>query len=171
VLVPLLSGAVLALALVVALLVAQAADDGSTASGVAGVRVDRDVELDADNFCGWTTGSHPIPLVSAEPLVMRVDARCNAPAEPDPVVDVGTSVYAGPSNDDPADKVGAIRSGNTFVPQCWQRSDDVVEDASADPNRSDLWIRSEQPAGFVPDVNVGGGYTEEQLTGLGLPRC
>lgn len=154
----------------VGLLIVRVLDDGSEPSGVAGVRIDRDLPLDADNFCGWELGTDPIPLVSADPLVMRVDARCNAPAEPDPVLDVGTAIFDRPDNE-AGTKVGVIRSGNTFLPECYVVSADVVGDASPDPNSSGIWVRAVEPAGFLPVINLGGGYTEEQLDALALPQC
>jgi hypothetical protein len=147
--------------------VAGVIDDAST---FAGVPVRPRLTLDLANFCRWTLGTAPIPLVSAEPLTMRIDARCNFPAEPDPEKDVGSSVYRVPSNDDKSQSLGYVRDGTSITPVCYARGD-LVEDAVDPPNRSRLWIRIADPAGYVPNVNVGGGYTTRQLQAMGLLPC
>ncbi len=46
--------------------------------------------------------------------------------------------------------------------------------ADAIGDTSEIWIGIQTPdgsSGLIPDVNIGGGYTQQQLDGLGLGRC
>jgi hypothetical protein len=137
---------------------------------LANVTVDPDLVLNDDNFCTWRLGARPIPLVSVDPVTMRVDARCNFPAEPDPTKDPGVSTYSAPSNDNESQSTGRITDGRTVRPDCFVNSDDEVVDAQ--DNRSNVWLRLANPSRrYVPIVNLGGGYTVEQLDALGIAEC
>ncbi|MEO9322269.1 hypothetical protein ABFT23_02180 [Nocardioides sp. C4-1] len=151
-------------------------DENSSANGPSpdateGVSVDEDLTLDDSNFCVWQLGTHPAPLVSRDPLLLRVDARCNDPAEPDPLLDVGASVFSEASNANPDLAVGRVKDNVAVVPVCFVADGDRVTDASTPPNSSPIWVKIDKPVGFVPNVNLGGGYTLAQLTELGLREC
>jgi hypothetical protein len=108
-------------------------------------------------------------LVSRNPLKMRVDARCNDPKEADPKVDRGATIYSAPGNDDASRNVGRVRDNTAVDPLCFVPDGDPVSDASH--NSSPIWIKIATPAGYIPDVNLGGGFTQTQLESLGLAPC
>lgn len=168
--VALVGGAVLALRGDATRDAGRVADTPGPPDEVAGVPIRASLVLDDANFCGWTLGTDPIPLVSLDPLVMRVDARCNYPAEPGPAKDVGSGVYSVPSNDDRTKSLGTVRDGTEVTPVCFAR-DDAVEDSSDPVNRSRIWIKLTDPDGYLPNVNLGGGYTADQLRAMGLSGC
>ena len=136
-----------------------------------GVRIDASLTLDESNFCRWLYRDNPIPLVSLDPLVMRVDARCNYPSNPDPLTDPGARLFSTPSNDDPMNKLSRVRDGESIEPVCFVVDGDLVNDGYQAAELSPLWVYSSRPRGYIPNVNIGGGYTEAQLRGLGLVAC
>ena len=133
----------------------------------SGVRVEPQFALTLDNYCAWTLGQRPVPLIGRSPVTVRIDARCNFPANPDPAQDRPAGVYSRAAQE-PSAKSAEVRSGDLVELTCYTTGQRISDAAG---NASDIWIGLRAPAGLLPNVNVGGGFTEDQLTGLGLRRC
>jgi hypothetical protein len=123
--------------------------------------------LTAQNFCSWRLGTNHVPVLSAHPLQLRIDDRCNFPQHPDPQTDTPTRIFASASQE--SIQVGAIPDGTLITVRCYITEGEVVKDA--EKNSSDIWLRITTPAGLIPNVNIGGGFTEQQLVLLGIKKC
>ncbi|MEO6502088.1 MAG: TIR domain-containing protein [Jatrophihabitantaceae bacterium] len=120
------------------------------------------------NFCSWRLGSHPMPLISQSPVKLRIDNRCNFPQDPNPKTDKPTGVYS-TANQDSSNFVDRIPDGYLITVRCYIPDGEEVSDAVG--NKSRIWLGIVSPAGLIPNVAVGGGYTEQQLTSFGLREC
>ena len=109
-----------------------------------------------------------MPLASVSPVRVRIDDRCNFPKDPNPVTDSPTGVY-GVAAQSLSAQVGSIRDGQLVTIRCYVLNGEAVSDAVG--NLSRIWLGLVSPRGLIPDVNIGGGYSEAQLNKLGLPRC
>jgi len=128
------------------------------------------VPLDNTDFCTWRFGIHPMPIVALNPPRVRIDDRCNFPRDPNPNTDGPTGIYSG-AEQDPSREVAKISDGTEIVIGCYAFGQNV-SDAMGDSSR--LWLGIQTPdgtTGYIPDVDVGGGYTQQQLDGLGLGQC
>jgi hypothetical protein len=136
-----------------------------------GLSINPHVPLDHATFCSWRFGRDPMPLASvaqsgkAQPRV-HIDARCVYPHDPNPM----TGVYftAAPIS---SRLTTQIANGTEVTLICYAEGR-TVHDIRG--NVSSIWLEVEPSstvAGYIPDVNVGGGYTRRQLRGLGLSRC
>jgi hypothetical protein len=101
----------------------------------------------------------------AQPRV-HVDARCVYPHDPNPM----TGVYgiAAPVS---SQLTTQIANGTEVALICYTEGR-AMHDVRG--NVSSIWLEVEPSstvAGYIPDVNVGGGYTRRQLRGLGLSQC
>jgi hypothetical protein len=135
-----------------------------------GLRVDPNLSLDSKNFCSWRFGIRPIPLSGLNPLAVRIDDRCNYPSDSNPNTDSPTGIYS-MARQDPAYKITEIQDGTPVTLECITRGQSI---ADAVGNTSEIWIGVQVPdgsSGFIPDVNIGGGYTQQQLSGMGLSQC
>jgi hypothetical protein len=135
---------------------------------VAGILINPHVVLTKANFCSWRFATHPMPLASARPVRVRIDDRCNLPKDPNPATDSPTDVYS-VANQSPNTQVGSIKDGQIVTIRCYVLDGTGVSDAVGDV--SHIWLGLVSPHGLIPDVNVGGGYSEAQLRRLGVPRC
>ena len=136
-----------------------------------GLSVNPHVPLDDATFCSWRFGRNPMPLAAldqsgkAQPRV-HVDARCVYPHDPNPM----TGVYgiAAPVS---SQLTTQIANGTEVALICYTEGR-AMHDVRG--NVSSIWLEVEPSstvAGYIPDVNVGGGYTRRQLRGLGLSQC
>jgi hypothetical protein len=145
----------------------------STTHLPAGISVALSLALDNTNYCKWEFGSRPIPLVKVHPLTIRIDNRCLIPAHPDAASDIPTSIFANAT--ETSQQVGNVVDGQTLPVTCWEMGQEVsVPMAIGSTLRSDLWLEVALPSdvsGYIPDVRTGGGYTVEQLSGLGIRQC
>jgi hypothetical protein len=123
--------------------------------------------LTSSNFCSWRLGSNHVPLISTNPLRLRIDDRCNFPQQPDPKLDRPTGVYAGASRT--ASQVGGIQDGYLITVRCYEPNGESTPDAVG--NVSSIWLGIQSPHGFIPNVNIGGGLTEDQLKSYGIATC
>lgn len=133
--------------------------------------VAQNVQLSQATFCSWQLGHNPLPLASKMPPRARVDARCLYPTEPDPAKDSGAAVYSVPSNNDSSKSLGRLPDGSVVTLRCFVPNGDRVSDDSQPQNSSTIWVRITRWTGYLPDVELGGGYSLEQLRALGLNRC
>ncbi len=117
-------------------------------------------------LCSWRKG-RPVPLTSAQPLRLRIDDRCNDPRDPSPVTDSPTGVYKAASQH--SRLVGRVRDGQLITIMCFVSQGDRIRDAVG--NASAIWLRLDAPAGLLPNVDVGGGFTLAQLHALGVTAC
>jgi hypothetical protein len=138
----------------------------SSSSAFSGLDVDQSW-LTAQNFCSWRRGTNHVPVLTSQPLQLRIDDRCNFPQHPDPQTDTPTRIFASPSQE--SVQVGAIPDGTLITVRCYITGGEVVKDA--EKNASDIWLRITTPAGLIPNVNTGGGFTEQQLVSLGIGKC
>lgn len=126
-----------------------------------------DVPLNHSTFCSWQFGRYPMPLAAVpqpgtRPLV-HIDARCVYPEDPNP----WTGVYAGPKQIS-SQQATQIPNGTEVALICYAEGRKIRD---AVGNTSSIWVEiglSTGAAGYIPDVNIGGGYTRQQLSGLGL---
>ncbi len=123
--------------------------------------------LNTTTLCIWRLGVKPSPLVTTRPVRLRIDDRCNAPLHANPAVDAATTVYSAASRNSP--EVGQISDGYLITIRCYEPNGAVTNDAVG--NTSSIWLGIEMPRGLIPDVNIGGGYTESQLASFGLGPC
>ncbi|HEX5493607.1 MAG TPA: hypothetical protein VFX70_03405 [Mycobacteriales bacterium] len=101
---------------------------------------------------------------------MRIDDRCNFPTHPNPKTDTPTGVYR-VARQDPAQVVTRIPDGTQVELTCYTDGQAIID---AVGNDSSLWLGvllPDEGSGFIPDVDIGGGYTDRQLAGLGLQPC
>jgi hypothetical protein len=118
-------------------------------------------------FCSWRLGTHHVPLTSTKPVRLRIDDRCNYPKNPDPKADKPTSVYNLPEHN-PEALIGEIPDGTEITIRCFTEGQ-AIEDGVDETSR--LWLGITKPRGLIPDVNVGGGFTKQQLLALHLSSC
>lgn len=140
------------------------------APSIGNIVVNPHVVLTAANYCTWRFGTHPMPLSSRDPVKIRIDDRCNLPADSNPKTDKPTGVYSGPEQT-PSTLVTKIPDGTQVTVGCYTTGE-AISDAVG--NTSTLWLAVATPdgqSGMMPDVNVGGGYDPQQLHALGLDRC
>lgn len=126
----------------------------SASSGAAQSNVDSSW-LNSSNLCSWRLGTNHVPVVSNNPLQLRIDDRCNDPKQADPKKDTPTSVYASSSRD--SGKVGEIADGYLITVRCYDSQGDDTSDAIG--NQSSIWLGIDAPHGFIPNVDIGGGFT------------
>jgi hypothetical protein len=144
-----------------------------------GLTVQPDLALTDANYCKWRSANHPMPLAAAKPPTFFIDNRCVVPvdADPsDPTMDDTTPVRDGTSKDDT--QVAALTDGEKISPLCWTFGQDFGMTLGTNPpvyEMNNLWLKVRTPdgkIGYLPDVYIGGGgYSERQLTGLGMSRC
>lgn len=142
---------------------------GSPVPRASGLYVDSNVPLDGSTFCGWQLGTNPIPLASLNPPQVRIDDRCNFPQHPDPKSDNPTKIYQAATRESTV--LASIPDGTTVTLVCYTHGQTTSDAVS---NTSDLWLDVRLGGGVtgdMPDVNIGGGYTEQQLKALGLKPC
>lgn len=135
-----------------------------------GLRVDPNLSLNSRNFCSWMLGTRPMPLSGLNPAKVRIDDRCNNPSDPNPNTDSSTGIYSR-AHQNPAYEVTKIQDGTEITLECITSGQNI---ADAIGNSSEIWIGIQTPdgsSGLIPDVNIGGGYTQQQLDGLGLGQC
>jgi hypothetical protein len=147
--------------------------ESSVGNGVVippGISIAPGLRLNSQNFCSWRFGTHPIPLAVLDPPRVRIDDRCNYPQDPDPTTDHPTGVYSTPSQESGA-PIDRIPDGTEVSLMCYtqgQEISDAVGDSSV------LWLGVELSNGlhgYIPDVNIGGGYSQQQLGELKLSEC
>lgn len=145
-----------------------------------GVALSPDFRVSDLNACMWTLGTMPIPLTDRDPVKVRVDGRCNAPFNPDPAEDVGVAAYSEASNGSRDDVVRRVENNEEVTLHCFVGDGDVVTDArsefgprGAESNQSAIWLNigGERAREFIPNVNIGGGFTAIQLRDLEVPPC
>lgn len=168
----LLIGALLLLVIGVAVVVAVSTGQGSSTSSGGGESTVQDTTksgglLSPATFCTWRLGRHHVPLTSQTPVRLKIDDRCNVPKDPNPHTDQPTGVY-NVALQEPQDHVGEIRDGQEITLRCFTEGQ-AVSDAVG--NSSNLWLGIVVPKGLMPDVDVGGGFTKNQLIQLHLPPC
>jgi hypothetical protein len=105
-------------------------------------------------------------LASAEPMTLRIDDRCNDPKHVNPANDTPTSVYTQATR--ASQKVDGIPDGYQVAVQCYVYGQ-PTEDAAS--NHSRLWLRIAKPAGYMPDVDTGGGFSVGELKALSIGEC
>jgi TIR domain len=139
----------------------------------AGLSVQAHLALDETNFCTWRFGTHPIPLVALRPPTIRIDNRCDLPAQLDPSQDSSTAIYGSPTRE--SSPAGSVLDGQTLIVSCWQVGQNLTVDVASGPaERSDLWLLIKLPSGssgYLSDVRIGGGYTQQQMVSIGIKRC
>lgn len=84
---------------------------------------------------------------------------------------MGATLYSTPQHD-PAYKVAMLTDDTEITITCYVPDGPDVSDNIG--NHSPIWLgvqTSDGKSGFLPDVNVSGGYTEQQLMWLGLKAC
>lgn len=97
------------------------------------------------------------PLVQDDPVVVRVDGRCNVPLD-DPHV----GVYNTPSQESPSKPTFIAQNGDALAVDHYTTGQ-WVQDIRGGVSGSDVWlavINSAGEEGFVPEVNVG--YVDER---------
>jgi hypothetical protein len=119
------------------------------------------------NLCSWRLGGNPVPILGTNPLTLRIDDRCNDPKQADPKLDAPTSVYVAATRGSAS--AGRIPDGQLITVRCYRPKGDPTVDAVG--NASSIWLGIAEPRGFIPDVNIGGGLTAEQLDSYGVPTC
>jgi len=138
-----------------------------------GISIASNLTLDNGNYCKWQYGSRPIPIVKTHPLTIRIDNRCAVPAHSDATSDIPTTIFA--SADRGSEQVGNAVDGQALPVSCWKIGEEVSAAMAVGPTaRSNLWLQVTLPndvSGYLPDVRTGGGYTQGQLSGLGLRQC
>jgi hypothetical protein len=129
------------------------------------------VHLNHSNLCSWRMGSNPMPLASlgqpGAPLpLVRVDARCIYPEDPNPF----SGVYGFPAQIS-RHQTTQIPNGTEVMLICYTEGQTIKDIVG---NVSSIWLGiglSNGAVGYIPDVNIGGGYTERQLKALKLEQC
>jgi hypothetical protein len=136
-----------------------------------GLSVNPHVPLDGATFCSWRFGRSPMPLASvgqpgtSQPTV-HIDARCVYPDDPSPM----TGAYFTPAPI-PSALTTQIANGSEVTLICYTEGRTISDIRG---NVSSIWLEvepSSRVAGYIPDINVGGGYTQRELRGLGLSQC
>jgi len=123
--------------------------------------------MDDATFCHWRLGTLPAPITHLNPLRMRVDNRCieggTASTDTSPALDVHKKPTV------TGDTVSVIANNVEVTPTCYTEG----EEAKTLTDRSRVWVnvRTTDYTGFIPVVSLGGGFTTEQLSQLGLPHC
>ena len=147
----------------------------------SGITVQRTLMLTASNYCEWRFGVHPMPLASTDPPKFRVDNRCTMPVSrydpSDPSRDTTTNIHSGMTNSH-ENVIDKVSDGDELRVMCWGIGDNSPITLATQPvinEASNLWLGVRTPGGtygYVADVFVGGGgYTKQQLLGLGITRC
>jgi hypothetical protein len=135
------------------------------------ILINPDLSLNSSNFCSWRFGTHPIPLASppqidGNPPLVHIDARCVYPEDANPV----TGAYATP-REIPSEQVTQIPNGTEVSLICYATGETIRDHID---NASDIWLYIEVDGGtpgYIPDVNIGGGYSRQELSVLGLREC
>ena len=145
----------------------------------AALTVQPNLELTYANYCKWRFGTHPMPLAAVNPPAFFIDNRCVVPvdADPsDPTKDGLTKIRSGADHNDPL--VTSLRAGDKVIGLCWTFGQDIGITLGINPPvypQSNLWLKVRAPdgkVGYLADVYIGGGgYSQRQLTGLGLKQC
>lgn len=140
-------------------------------SGTISISVNAHVPLNSTTLCSWHFYRNPMPLASAgqpgitQPLV-HIDARCVYPEDPNPQTGVYETAAQIPSK-----LRTQIPNGTEVILICYTNGQTISDTAG---NVSSIWLGiglSSGTVGYIPDVNIGGGYSRQQLRGLGLSRC
>lgn len=139
---------------------------GSSSSVSTGLNVDQ-TWMTLQNLCSWRLGTNHVPLPSTHPLQLRIDDRCNNPKHEDPRTDTPTGVYNSASQ--LSAQVGAIPDGTLITVRCYEAGGQVIDDAVG--NTSDIWLGITTPSGLIPNVDIGGGFTKQQLVSLRVGTC
>jgi hypothetical protein len=145
----------------------------------SGLTVESNLALTYTNYCTWRLGTHPMPLAAVNPPEFFIDNRCVVPlsADPsDPSDDQQTNLRSGTDHSDTL--VTTVQDGDKVLPLCWTTGQDFGITLGTNPptyESSNLWFEVRAPdgkTGYLPDLyTAGGGYSEQQLTGLGIKRC
>jgi hypothetical protein len=96
-----------------------------------------------------------------------IDDRCNYPANANPQTDRPTGVYSSPSKT--TQPSAYVRDGQVVRLLCYQTGGEVISNGTH--GSSDIWLKLASPAGLIPDVNIGGGFSITELRMLRLPAC
>jgi hypothetical protein len=123
-------------------------------------------KLTEANLCSWRLGTNPVPVVSVNPFSVPVDDRCNYPSDPNPKTDTPTRIFSSPNRE--RNPIASVHDGDVVTVKCFSHGELTSDGAQ---NKSDLWLYLTKPAGFMPDVNVGGGFTEKELHEVGIQAC
>ena len=128
----------------------------------------------ARQLCSWRLATHPMPLASARPIQVRIDDRCNFPEGPRSYDGLANRGLQGTAQS-PSAQVGfepprsfrRLWDGQLVTVRCYVPDGQAASDAVG--NVSCIWLVLASPHGLIPDVDVGGGYSQAQLKKLGRP--
>lgn len=135
--------------------------------------VNRNVPLDASTLCTWRLGEHPMPLSNQQPPKVKIDDRCNYPQNPDPKMDSPTGIYKG-TQQIHEQLATAVPDGTELTIECYYPDGQKVSDGVGNASNTWLHVTGEyngQFTGNIPNVNVGGGYSDVQLYAMQVPPC